>query len=179
MANETNIRSAKTDWLVASGESANDEFSSRKKIYKTAREEFFKDLINDNSGSSHQTSYDEFKRSIADNNLDPIKYIPKVRVSGKTVPTIVQRSGTNKTFAGSLTSLSEPRQTNDAKHLGNSPTFRNIIENIKAVPTATPHHSGGQKIATGYDSQMQTNSSYGSLKRRKEVKTANLSNLLR
>ena len=100
-------------------------------------------------------------------------------MSGKTVPTIVQRSGSDKTFAGSLTSLSEPRQTNDAKHLGNSPTFRNIIENIKVAPQETPRHSGGQKSASGYDGQMQTNSSYGSLKRRKELKTANLSNLLR
>ena len=148
-------------------------------MYKTAREEFFKDLINDNSGSSHQTSYDEFKRSIAENNLDPIKYIPKIRVSGKTVPTIVPRSGSDKTFAGTLASLSEPRQTNDGKYHSNSPTFRNIIENVKVVPKETPRHSAGQKSVSGYDGQMQTNSSYGSLKRRKEVKTANLSNLLR
>ena len=168
-----------TNLLPASGESANDDFSTRKKIYKTAREEFFKDLINDDSGSSHQTSYDEFKRSIADNNLDPIKYIPKIRVSGKTVPTILPRSGSDKTFAGSLASLSEPRQTNDAKYLNNSPTFRNIIENVKITSKESPRHCGGQKSVSGYDSQIQTNTSYGSLKRRKEVKTANLSNLLR
>ena len=100
-------------------------------------------------------------------------------MSGKTVPTIVQRSGSDKTFAGSLASLSESRQTNDANYLSSSPTFRNIIESVKVAPKETPRHSAGHKSVSGYDGQMQSNSSYGSLKRRKELKTANLSNLLR
>ena len=177
--NSTNVHPAVSNPLCASGDFANDGFSTRRKVYKTAREEFFKDLIDNDSSKVNETSYDEFKRSIADNNLDPLKYIPKVRVSGKTIPTIVQQSGSSKTFAGSLASISESKKTNDVGQQNKSPTFRSIIEQVNISPKISPKSTDGLKSTVGYDGPMQTNSSYGSLKRRKEFKTANLPNLLR
>ena len=137
--------------------------------------------MNNDACLSNQTSYDEFKRSIADNHLDPVKYVPKIRVSGKTIPTLVQNSGSEKTFAGSLTSILDPKKAHDAQQRhGKSSTFRTIIENIRSFePKSTPQSSYRNNSPLSCDSPMQTNSSYGSLKRRKELKTANLPNLLR
>ena len=168
--NQRNVSSLNSNGIPTCVDSNNDGFSTRRKTYKTAREEFFKDLMSNDSFSSNQTSYDEFKRSIAENNLDPVKYIPKIRVSGKTVPTMVQNSGSGKTFAGSLASLSDTRKTNELQQRhGKSSTFRNIIENITSFE---PNTTSIPSNRLSCDSPLQANSSYGSLKRRKELKTA-------
>jgi hypothetical protein len=156
---------------------SSDDFSSRRKIYKTAREEFFKDLMKDDYDDVHsinKTTYDDFKRSISKNNLDPSKYVPKVRVSGKTVPTSVQDSGTVKSFVGSLASLSQSRTSNRQQETRS--TFRNVVNNVFHPDSPLIKH---KVQGTHGLLPHQYSTSYGSLKKRKQLKTANLPNLLR
>lgn len=149
------------------------------KIYRTAREEFFKDLMIDSSNSiNNDTSYDDFKRAIENNDLDPSKYVPKVRVSGQPVELSCKELGQNHIFHGSLGTHKDQNLLKNPVR-SNNQTFSGITDgplqfNVQSPPPpirrfrADPEYTFNNNLM-----------SYGSLKRRKEIKTANLSKLLR
>ena len=153
--------------------------SPRQKIYRTAREEFFKDLMIDSSNSmNNDTSYDDFKRSIENNDLDPSKYVPKVRVSGHPVELSSKELGQNQIFHGSLRTHTDQNLLKNPVR-SNNPTFSGITDgplqfNVQSPPPPIRRFRADSEYIFHHDVM-----SYGSLKRRKEIKTANLSKLLR
>ena len=153
--------------------------SPRQKIYRTAREEFFKDLMIDSSNSiNNDTSYDDFKRSIENNDLDPSKYVPKIRVSGQPVELSCKELGQNQIFHGSLrTHIDQNLLKNPVR--SNNQTFSGITDgslefNVQSPAPPIRRFRPDPEYIFHHDVM-----SYGSLKRRKEIKTANLSKLLR
>ena len=149
------------------------------KIYRTAREEFFKDLMIDSSNSiNNDTSYDDFKRSIENNDLDPSKYVPKVRVSGQPVELSSNELGQNRIFLGSLRTHTDQNLLKNPVR-SNNQTFSGITDgplqfNVQSPPPPIRKFRADPEYIFPRDVM-----SYGSLKRRKEIKTANLSKLLR
>ena len=150
----------------------------KQRLYKTAREEFFKDFMNNESCSISNTTYDEFKRSIENNDLDPIKYLPKVRVSGKTtVPKLSADTGLKKTFLGSFGTSNEPKK--ESANGYNVNTLADISEDTFPIDLSSYQSTNKYGCRNTHESSSNSNTSYGSLKKRKQLQTANLSNLLR
>ena len=153
--------------------------SPRQKIYRTAREEFFKDLMIDSSNSiNNDTSYDDFKRAIENNDFDPSKYVPKVRVSGQPVELSSKELGQNQIFHGSLRTQTDQNLLKNPVR-SNNQTFSGITDgslqiNVQSPPPPIRRFRADPEYIFHHDVM-----SYGSLKRRKEIKTANLSKLLR
>ena len=153
--------------------------SPRQKIYRTAREEFFKDLMIDSSNSiNNDTSYDDFKRSIQNNDLDPSKYVPKVRVSGQPISLSSKDLEQKRIFFGSLGTPRDQKASNYPV-LSVNQTFSGITDtpfqcNLQSPPPPRRKFRDDPEYIFQNDLM-----SYGSLKRRKEIKTANLSRLLR
>ena len=151
----------------------------RQKIYRTAREEFFKDLMIDSSNSiNNDTSYDDFKRAIENNDFDPSKYVPKVRVSGQPVELSCKELGQNQIFHGSLRTQTDQNLLKNPVR-SNNQTFSGITDgslqiNVQSPPPPIRRFRADPEYIFHHDVM-----SYGSLKRRKEIKTANLSKLLR
>ena len=153
----------------------NESFASRRKVYRTAREEFFKDFIQDGTNPSNSPNLNNHMRS---NLPDTSKYPTKVRVAGKTMLTSVKDPELEPKKFGSLSTLTELK----TKHR-NSPIsqpFSDIVnttfpQDLSSPPCITVQDNKN----IGSISTYHNHTNYNSLKKRKQVKTANLPNLLR
>ena len=149
--------------------------SPRKKIYRTAREEFFKDLMHDSSSERKFSNQNE--HAISPNGYNSgVNQEPKVRVAGQTLPTRSNHHDTNhKPFSsiGTLTKYPTPNNK-----LPNVQMFSHILNNALCndLPSSSMNYNDylyDDCNTTGF------NTGYNSLKRKKQLQTANLPTLLR
>ena len=158
-------------WVNNDGECKMDNYCKesntiRRKIYKTAREEFFKDLVQPPQNSDNMTC-----------NLHPsypknASIDQKVRVGGHTIV-----SAQNKSM-GDQTNAAFPHSSLCVQQ--NLKPFSNVLNNSNdSTSTLDKYFAANSTYDFDAANHINKTMGYNSLKRRKKEKTANLSNLLR